>query len=306
MNGGKIFKNSTFKLGFCFSILSAITYGLNPVLAKLGYLTGLQGIEILHGRFLFATIILALIGPFLEKNFYSFSKKVVINALIISLIILLPLNLLYVYALKDIPASMMSLITYVYPMLVLLINLIFLKQKIFKRQWVSVVFIIAGCLCIFSDAFSLQVSEIALLLGFLSTLMYALYLISLQQLATDVSALQVTFLTIGIATIGLSFIHNPLALMNYGFEQLTVSAAYGLISTVMSTVFLSRAIQLLGATEAGIFCSFEPAFTIVFASMLLGEQIPTFRWIGLVLLICGIVLPNSRLVLSSLNRRSYR
>lgn len=298
MSSGRFVQGSV-KLGICFSLLSAVTYGLNPILAKFGYLTGLEGIEVLHGRFIFATIILAIVGPVLEKGFYKFSKELLVNACIIAVLILLPMNLLYVYALKDIPASMMSLITYVYPLVVLLINFFIFKRQIFSRQWVSVFLIILGCGCIFSDAFSLQVSTIALVLGFLSMLMYALYLISLQQLATNVSALQITFVTIAIATAGLCLFHNPLLIADYSLPQLGVSFIYGLVSTVMSTIFLSKAIQLLGATEAGIFCSFEPAFTILFASTLLGEVIPTFRWLGLLLLVLAIVLPNAKVLVAS-------
>ncbi len=284
------------KLGLVFALLSAMTYGLNPILAKLGYITGLGGIEILHGRFLFATLILAVIGPWLEKDFYKFSKDLIKHAVFIAILILLPLNLLYVFALKDIPASMMSLITYVYPLLVLLINLVIFKKQILGRQWLSVALIILGCVCIFSDALSLHVSALALALGFLSTLMYALYLISLQQLAKNLSAFQLTFVTIAIVAAALCFVHNPLTLVEYSLPQIGVVSAYGLISTVMSTIFLSRAIQLMGATEAGIFCSFEPAFTIGFAALFLGEHIPGFRWAGLALLILAIVLPNFRVL----------
>ena len=97
-------------LGILFSLLSAITYGLNPIFAKLAYSCDLSGTEILHARFIFAVVVLGLMGPFLQKDFYRFSRSLIRKSLFIGLLILLPLNLLYVYALKDIPASMMSLI----------------------------------------------------------------------------------------------------------------------------------------------------------------------------------------------------
>lgn len=291
-----------FRLGFFFCLLSAATYGMNPVLAKLGYSVGLAGIDILHARFLFATVILAFAGPFLEKGFYRFSKDLLKRAGIIAALILIPLNLLYVYALKDIPASMMSLITYVYPLVVLTVNCVFLGKKAVGRQLLSVGFILLGCLCIFSDALSLKVAPFALVLGFASTVMYALYLISLQQFAAKVSALQITFLTIAFSTAGLCFVHNPAAVFGFSSGQLAVTFAYGLVSTVMSTIFLSRAIQLLGATEAGIFCSFEPVFTIVFAALLLGESVPAFRWLGMALLLLGIIVPNAQAIRRALNR----
>lgn len=280
--------------GLLFSVLSAVTYGLNPIFAKFGYLAQLSGIEILHARFIFAVLTLAAIGPFLEKGFYLFTSSLIRKSIFIGLFILVPLNLLYVYALKDIPASMMSLITYVYPLIILAFNGLIFHKRILLNQVVSIAFILLACVCIFSDAFSSNITAAALSLGFLSTFMYAFYLLSLQQLAEKVSAYQITFLTLFFATIGLSFVHNPLSLFQFNAPQLGVTFGYGLVSTVLSTIFVSRAIQILGATQAGIFCSFEPIFTIVFASLFLSETIPGYRLAGMALLILGIVVPNRK------------
>lgn len=141
--------SNTIGAGILFSLLSAITYGLNPVFAKLGYASQLQGIEILHGRFIFAVIALALIGPFLQPRFFRFSKSLIKSSLFIGLGILLPLNLLYVYALKDIPASMMSLITYVYPLIILSVNSVVFHKQIQASQLISIIFILLACVCIF-------------------------------------------------------------------------------------------------------------------------------------------------------------
>lgn len=164
-------------LGILFSLLSAITYGLNPIFAKLAYSFDLSGINILHARFMFAVIVLGLIGPFLQKDFYLFSRSLIKKSLFIGLLILLPLNLLYVYALKDIPASMMSLITYVYPLIILAINGFVFHKNIRANQIVSITFILLACLCIFSDAFKTNITFTALALGFLSAFMYAVYLL---------------------------------------------------------------------------------------------------------------------------------
>lgn len=70
-------------LGILFSLLSAITYGLNPIFAKLAYSCDLSGTEILHARFIFAVVVLGLMGPFLPERFLSVQqitdKKVAIH-----------------------------------------------------------------------------------------------------------------------------------------------------------------------------------------------------------------------------------
>lgn len=280
--------------GLICAVLSAATYGLNPVLAKLGYAADLTALQILHERFFFALLVLLVLGPVLEKDFFVVTKPLLLRSLGISLLILTPMNLLYVYALKGIPASLMSLITYVYPLVVFLLNIAVLHQPFSRRQLTSVFFIIVGCFCIFSDALNMSVDAWTLSIAFLAMVLYAVYLLSLQEFAKGVSALKISFLTILFVWIALCVVHNPLEVLSFSGEQLGISFCYGLVSTVLSTYFLSRAIQLLGATEAGIFCSFEPVFTIVFASLVLGESTPWTRMVGMLCLILGIVVPNRK------------
>lgn len=73
----------------------------------------------------------------------------------------------------------------------------------------------------------------------------------------------------------------------------------------MATVFLFLAIDKLGATEAGIFCSFEPIFTILFSALILGENITLIRTLGMLLLVGAIVIPNYReLIRASDNQKT--
>lgn len=283
---------TTFHAGVLFALFCAVTYGLNPVIAKLAYAEGLQGMEIFQYRFLFASVVLALVGPLLDKNFYRVQKHTWVVSLVIGLVIMLPLNLLYIYALRDIPASMMSLITYIYPLVVLAVGCLFFGERVKKSQIISVVMILLGCLCIFKDSFESSIGVFALALAFLSMVMYAVYLVAFQRMAQKESTLQLTFLIIVICTVATFFFNNPTQILSLTGRQIFLCFVYGLVSTVLATVFLLKAIQCIGATETGIFCSFEPVFTIAFSVILLGEEIPLYRYLGMTLLIVGIIWPN--------------
>lgn len=288
----KFGNTTTFRAGVFFALLCALTYGLNPVIAKLAYAEGLQGMEIFQYRFLFASVVLALVGPLLDKNFYHIQRHTGCVSLVIALAIMLPLNLLYIYALRDIPASMMSLITYIYPLVVLVIGRLFFGECVRKSQIISVVMIILGCLCIFKDSFESSIGIFALALAFLSMVMYAIYLVAFQRMAQGESTVQLTFLIIVICTVTSFLLNNPAQIFSLTSRQIFLCFVYGLVSTVLATVFLLKAIQCVGATETGIFCSFEPVFTIAFSVVLLGEEIPLYRYLGMALLIVGIVWPN--------------
>lgn len=291
-----------FGEGVVFSILCACTSGLNPIFAKLGYGAGLSGMEILHSRFIFAAFLLAAAGSFLQKGFWHFSWRLLAKTLFMAGAILVPLNLCYVFALEDIPASMMGLISYAYPLVVLLVNGLLLRHGFHRRQVLSVAFILLGCAFIFSDAFALSLPRSALALAFLATVMFSAIFIALQQLASNESALQVAFLNVALTAGILCVNHHPDFLFGLTGTQLAITGCYGLMSTFLSTVFMARAVQILGATEAGIFTSLELVFTIVFAMLLLGEQIPVFRWCGMAMLLIGLLIPNAGVLRTSFRR----
>ncbi len=80
--------------------------------------------------------------------------------------------------------------------------------------------------------------------------------------------------------------------------QLAVGIALGIIPAAIAIALLYAAIDLIGATYVSLFSSFEPAATLLFAAVLLGEDIVTFQIYGVVLLILGIILPNYKLILN--------
>ena len=109
-------------LGVAFALLCALSYSVNPVLGKLAYAYGLTTVTILQGRFFFAVLGMMLIFPLIDKRVFKPTKGELKSSFIIGVLILVPMNMLYVFSLKGIPASLMSLITYLYPLAVLLMS----------------------------------------------------------------------------------------------------------------------------------------------------------------------------------------
>lgn len=283
-----------FLVGVLFALICALSYSVNPVLGKLGYATGLSTVSILQGRFVFAVIGMVLVFPFFDRAFLKPSFEVIKRSFVIGTFILIPMNLLYVFSLKGIPASLMSLITYLYPLAVLLMSRAFLGKAIKKHHALSIGLIVLGSFCVFSDALMVNISPVTLSIAIVAMLFYAAYMVAFERLGQRQNPLHITFWSLLITAIGLLFIPSDQPLWNMTAPQLGVCFAYGIISTMMATVFLFLAISALGAIEAGIFCSFEPIFTICVSAVVLGEDITTTRLMGMVLLVAAIVIPNYR------------
>lgn len=286
-------------LGVIFALCCALSYSVNPILGKLAYANGLSTITILQGRFLFAVIGMVLVFSFIDRSIFKPSRAELRSSAIIGLVILVPMNLLYVFSLKGIPASLMSLITYLYPLAVLLMSRGLLGKNIRKNQALSIGLIVLGGFCVFSDALMVNIPMATLVIAIVAMLFYALYMVAFEGLGKNKSPLHMTFWTLLICSIGFLLIPSEQSLLSLNWAQWGICMAYGVISTMFATIFLFLAIDKLGATEAGIFCSFEPIFTILFSALILGENITAVRIAGMLLLVGAIVIPNYRELIKS-------
>ena len=293
---------SRFLAGILFAVLCAVSYSVNPVLGKLGYRFGMTTLSIVQGRFLFAILAMLAVFALMRRTVFRPSRRTLLRSATIGLLIVLPMNLLFVFSLRGIPASLMSLITYLYPLAVLLLSCAFLRHPLVMREAVSIALIICGGFCVFSDALQVRVAPAILAIALAAMFLYAVYMVAFERLGRGDDPLTMTFWTIAFTAAGVFCIPNPQPLLDFTLPQWGVCAGYGIVSTACATVFLFLAIDCLGATEAGIFCSFEPVFTIAASAWVLGEEITPVRLAGMALLVAAIVLPNLRKVLVAAER----
>lgn len=278
--------------GTLFALVCAVSYAMNPVLIKVGYGLGIEPLPLMQYRFLFAALFMTAYFGLTAPRIITPTKPLLRKGAVITFAIVSPMNVFYAHSMQYIPASLMSLITYMFPVVVLAITALVLKTPVRKASYVSVAIILAACVCIFSDAFMQQISAYGILLGVIAMIFYSLYMVALQVFMKNESPESVTYFVVLLTALAYLFISNPLAILGYTWAQIGLCMVYALISTVICTIFLCKAIAAIGAAEAGIFCSFEPFFTVVFAVLLLGESIFPLRVLGLVLLIAGIIVPN--------------
>lgn len=291
--------DTSFIKGALYALLCALSYALNPIMMKFGYQTGLTAITILQGRFITACLCMGIFLYFYSKKDLRPNKSLIVKAFILAVAIMFPMNLLYAEALKTIPASVSTLVTYMYPVVVILVCALFMSQKIRFGNIISIVFVICGSLCIFSNAITENIDGYGLIICVVGMLFYAAYILIIQKFIRNESPFSLTFYTLAFTAVIYAFTKNPVELIHLNLKQSFICFIYGFICTICTTIFLFKAIEKIGPVETSIFCSFEPAFTVIFSFLLLAEEMFLLRVIGLLFLITGIVLPNLSKLLSS-------
>jgi drug/metabolite transporter (DMT)-like permease len=122
----------------------------------------------------------------------------------------------------------------------------------------------------------------------LSSLLYAVYIISVNQFTTGYSSLKFTFWIVFFGLISVlvfsAIIGQPIRFL-HGAKEWACGFQLALLPTVLSLYFMTIAIKYIGSTPSAIMGALEPVTAVFIGVCLFGERF-TFRLaIGIVLIL---------------------
>lgn len=199
--------------------------------------------------------------------------------------------------LQYISAGLGRLILYLYPTLVLLLSLLFLKQKIRRRQIVSLALSYTGIALVFHSEHALQGDTGHLILGaglvFASAITYAIYLVAGGRLVQTLGSMRFTAYATLMASV---FVLSTYA-WTHGMSQLLVrSEVYmltlllAIFSTVLPLWLMAEGLKRIGANQVSLVACIGPISTIVLAQIFLGEPITLVQVAGAGLVLGGVII----------------
>ena len=292
----KVFKKkSSDTLGVFIALLAVFLFSSKAILVKLIYAFEVPTIHILLLRMGFALPFYIAIF-FLNKE----PKKASINTKDYLWLIVFGITGYYMasffdfYGLKFLSASLERIILFVYPTLVVIIGALFLKTKITKKQLLAIVITYIGVILTFASELQINHDE-NLFLGagliFMSALTYACYLVGSGWLIPKFGTVKFTSIAMIVACTSV-IIHylltDRLTILNYPKEVYIGTLIMAVFCTVLPSYLVSFAIQKLGASKFSIIGSIGPVFTILLATLILGESITLAQTIGVLIVIIGV------------------
>src|SRR5258708_11232454 len=111
-------------------LISATGFGTLAIFAKLGYASGLGTEQILAFRFLLAAIGLIAVVLVLGRNPLRRRRNQLLTLFGLGAIVYTGQSLTYFVALRSLPASLVVLIAYIYPSLVVVAGWLFLRRAV--------------------------------------------------------------------------------------------------------------------------------------------------------------------------------
>ena len=276
--------------GVILAIISAICYGMNPLGALFLYEEGLNVNSVIFYRFIFASILLAIFMLIKKDSFYLKFKEIILLALLGLLFGISAISLFNSFLHMD--AGLASTVLFIYPIFVAIIMALFFKEKNSIITILSIVFAFIGVVLLY-ESDGANVSNFGIFLVIVSSLCYAIYIVIINQYL-KMSALKVTFYSMLFCTITI-LIHsffdsslNIMPLVNFNMWFYTIFLA--LVPTIISLLFLIKAIQLIGSTSASILGALEPLTAVLIGVYVFNEKITFWLVIGIVFILFGVIL----------------
>lgn len=276
--------------GVVLAIISAICYGMNPLGALFLYEEGLNVNSVIFYRFIFASILLAIFMLIKKDSFYLKFKEIILLALLGLLFGISAISLFNSFLYMD--AGLASTVLFIYPIFVAIIMALFFKEKNSIITILSIIFAFLGVVLLY-ESDGANVSNFGIFLVIVSSLCYAIYIVIINQYL-KISALKVTFYSMLFCTITI-LIHsffdsslNIMPLINFNMWFYTLFLA--LVPTIISLLFLIKAIQLIGSTSASILGALEPLTAVLIGVYVFNEKITFWLVIGIVFILFGVLL----------------
>lgn len=283
-------KKSVLK-GYSFVILSGIIYGFMPLIANYVYDNGVTPLSLVFFRNLFSLPVLAILA-FIDKKTLKIPKKALPSISFIALFggSVTPMLLFLSYRFID--SSTATVLHFVYPAFVLLIGVVFLKQKTNLRNIISVFLCVFGVAMFNVGDIKLDVTGTSLAL--VSGVTYAIYivLVSRFKYKSEISGFLFGFYISLISSVLMFLICLLTKQLAFpvGVTSWLVTVLFAIVVNVGAVIIFQQGTFIIGGEKAAVLSTTEPITSLVVGIALLGEQVSVNSVIGAVAVITASIL----------------
>ena len=278
--------------GYIFAAIAAASYGTNPIFAIPLYREGISVTSVLFMRYAMAVAIMFFATMIKSpKSLIIKPKHIGVLAFMGILMVLSSIGLFASY--KYLSAGIASTLLFFYPVMVAIIMAIFYKERLTKKSWACLITAFLGVVILSKNDDGGFISLLGLTLVMLSSLSYAIYLVYINRgPMKKINTSTITFYVI----LGGFLVMIPYCLLDGGLMLPKTTPAWinaiglGFFPTVISLIFTSRAIALIGSTETAIFGALEPLPAVILGILILGETLTITPAIGMILIFVSVTV----------------
>ena len=277
-------------IGFASGIIAAVFYGTNPLGALPLYGAGVTSGNVLFYRYGLSVAIflvwLALRGEGLRVRWGHAIRLSILGALMSLSSVSLYVSFHYL------DAGVASTILFTYPIMTALLMVMFFHERVTWFTTLAIVLALSGIALLYRGGDGVTLSVTGMLLVLLSSLLYALYIVYVNQFKMSMSPEKFTFWVVlsGWVTVMAYMLLTGERLQWLHGTSWAWASLLALLPTVGSLFFINIAIRRIGSTPASILGALEPVTAVAISCSLFGEAFTLRLAVGMALILGAVVI----------------
>jgi drug/metabolite transporter (DMT)-like permease len=268
---------------------AAVAFGTLGVLGKLSYSLGIDVQQLLALRFLLAAAGMHVLAQLAGQSPTRLGRRTLLTLVAMGAIGYAGQSLTYFVALKSIPASLASLILFIYPSLVAVGAWRLYGRPIGPRHVAALVGSFVGVALLLGGAHLVLSPAIALALT--AAFMYAAYLlvgdrvlVGLPPLGASAVTMSGTAFTFTLLALGSGQLRPPPSLAGWA-----VVLTIAVVPSMLAITLLLAALPRIGGGRTAILGALEPVVTVLLAIAVLGDRLSELQIAGGILVLAAVV-----------------
>jgi Predicted permeases len=230
----------------------------------------------------------------LGQNPLRLRRNQLVTLLALGAIVYTGQSLTYFIALRSLPASLVVLIAYIYPSLVVVAGWLFLRRSVSAWHWVALAASFAGVAMLVGGA-RFQLSWALawpIVLAIASPTIYTGYILIGERVMSSVPAVAASAVIMSGAALAfclLAALNHELALPRNATGW-AIGVGIALIPTMVAISLFLAGLPRVGAARAALLSTWEPVVTVLLAVVILGDRLSIIQVIGGVLVLLAVIV----------------
>lgn len=290
-------KDNKAIIGSILIILAGCFWGSMGVFVRKLGTYGFSPIQIVSIRVTLAALIFALVLFVKDRAGFKISLRDLPLFLGLGFGSILFFTVCYFTAITMMSLSTAAILLYTSPVWIMLMSVLFFREKLDKKKVIALVLAFAGCVLV-SGISSEGMTPIGLLVGLGSGIGYGLYSILGTIALRRYSPYTVTTYTFIFAAIGSWGICRPAYMINMfsnaaDLDSLIVFCCLtALITAVIPFLAYTLGLERVEASKAGIIATVEPMVATLIGIVVFSEPLTIMSGLGILLILAAVVILN--------------
>ena len=281
-------KNSVYSM---FAILAGVLWGIISIFLKGLYSAGFSALQVMFFRGFISSVFMAIFLFVKDKSLLKFKLKDIWLFLGTGVISLTFFTLCYFYTILESGASVAVILLYTSPIFVLMMSVLFFKEKITLVKIFALCLTFLGCVLVSGVGSTSGLSAKGFFIGLCAGFGYALYSIFSRLALKKYNSLTVTFYTFLFSAISIIPFCSIFEIPNLiDTKSILLSCGIALLCTVLPYIFYTIGLSGMETGKAAILVTVEPLVATIIGFVIWKENFSLIKLIGIIAILVSVIL----------------